>query len=89
MNAGGGIPLPPPNLRQAADRTTEIDLCPIERMERALDREIGAMGVKCHVPAGGIVPSAFLWLLGSYADMAKCRTKLRPRDLVTLIRRVF
>jgi hypothetical protein len=55
MNAGGGIPLPPPNLRQAADRMTEIDLCPIERMERALDREIeAAMGVKCHVPAGGI-----------------------------------
>jgi len=55
MNAGGGIPLPPPNLRQATDMMTEIDLCPIERMERALDREIeAAMGVKCHVPAGGI-----------------------------------
>jgi hypothetical protein len=55
MNAGGGIPLPPPNLRHATDMMTEIDLCPIERMERALDREIeAAMGVKCHVPAGGI-----------------------------------
>jgi hypothetical protein len=54
----GRIPLPPPNLGQATDRMTEIDLCPIEGMEYALDRnDQAAMSLTCQVP------SANLWLL--------------------------
>ena len=89
MDAGGGIPLPPPNLRQAADRMTEIDLCPIERMECALDREDqAAMGVKCHVPRVDRfqVPSESVAARATKSDanMTQCRTKLLSKCLVAL-----
>lgn len=49
------FPSLPANLRKHMDRTTDIDLCPIEHMECALDRKHkSATSLTCHARVDGI-----------------------------------